>query len=94
MMLGLPFDTRGLLAAGVTDMHAGLGSPAAKVQPVLECDPFSGHVFMSQASSAFELAPVNAFKKDRELRLTMQHCFARGLRPDEPSPTHESLSRL
>jgi len=34
------------LAAGVTDMRAGFNSLAAKVQTVLERDPFSGHVFV------------------------------------------------
>lgn len=46
MMLGLPSGTRVWLAAGVTDMRAGFNSLAAKVQTVLERDPFSGHVFV------------------------------------------------
>ncbi|WP_424781649.1 IS66 family insertion sequence element accessory protein TnpB [Paraburkholderia sp.] len=46
MMLGLPSGTRVWLAAGVTDMRAGFNSLAAKVQSVLERDPFSGHVFV------------------------------------------------
>ncbi|MEN7528667.1 IS66 family insertion sequence element accessory protein TnpB [Cupriavidus sp. DL-D2] len=46
MMLGLPAGTRVWLAAGVTDMRAGFNSLAAKVQTVLEHDPFSGHVFV------------------------------------------------
>ncbi|WP_425606077.1 IS66 family insertion sequence element accessory protein TnpB [Paraburkholderia sejongensis] len=32
--------------AGVTDMRCGFNSLAAKVQTVLEKDPFSGHVFV------------------------------------------------
>jgi transposase len=46
MILGLPSGTRVWLAAGVTDMLAGFDSLAAKVQSVLERDPFSGHVFV------------------------------------------------
>ena len=45
-MIGLPSHTRIWLAAGVTDMRSGFNSPAAKVQTVLERDPFSGHVFV------------------------------------------------
>ena len=45
-MIGLPVGTRVWLAAGVTDMRAGFNSLAAKVQTVLERDPFSGHVFV------------------------------------------------
>jgi transposase len=45
-MIGLPTGTRVWLAAGVTDMRAGFNSLAAKVQTVLERDPFSGHVFV------------------------------------------------
>ena len=44
-MLGLPAGTRVWLAAGVTDMRSGFNGLAAKVQTVLERDPFSGHVF-------------------------------------------------
>ncbi|WP_425128549.1 IS66 family insertion sequence element accessory protein TnpB [Burkholderia latens] len=43
-MLGLPAGTRVWLAAGVTDMRSGFNSLAAKVQTVLERDPFSGHL--------------------------------------------------
>ncbi|WP_374692807.1 IS66 family insertion sequence element accessory protein TnpB [Burkholderia sp. SCN-KJ] len=39
-MLGLPAGTRVWLAAGVTDMRSGFNSLAAKVQTVLERDPF------------------------------------------------------
>lgn len=39
-MIGLPVGTRVWLAAGVTDMRAGFNSLAAKVQTVLERDPF------------------------------------------------------
>ena len=45
-MIGLPGGTRVWLAAGVTDMRAGFNSLAAKVQTVLERDPFCGHVFV------------------------------------------------
>ncbi|WP_109478944.1 IS66 family insertion sequence element accessory protein TnpB [Paraburkholderia sp. C35] len=45
-MIGLPVGTRVWLAAGVTDMRAGFNSLAAKVQTVLERDPFCGHVFV------------------------------------------------
>jgi transposase len=44
--VGLPGGSRIWLAAGVTDMRAGFNSLAAKVQTVLERDPFSGHVFV------------------------------------------------
>ena len=46
MMVGLPSGTRVWLAAGVTDMRSGFNGLAAKVQTVLERDPFSGHVFV------------------------------------------------
>ncbi len=45
-MSGLPQNTRIWIAAGVTDMRCGFNSLAAKVQTVLEKDPFSGHVFV------------------------------------------------
>lgn len=45
-MIGLPSHTKIWLAAGVTDMRSGFNSLAAKVQTVLERDPFSGHVFV------------------------------------------------
>jgi transposase len=38
--VGLPAGSRVWLAAGVTDMRAGFNSLAAKVQTVLERDPF------------------------------------------------------
>lgn len=47
-MIGLPSHTRVWLDAGVTDMRSGFNSLAAKVQTVLERDPFSGCVYSSQ----------------------------------------------
>ncbi|NPT38872.1 IS66 family insertion sequence element accessory protein TnpB [Paraburkholderia xenovorans] len=46
MMPDLPARTRVWLAAGVTDMCSGFNGLAAKMQTVLERDPFSGHVFV------------------------------------------------
>ena len=45
----------GALTAGVTNMRAGFNSFAAKVQTVLERDPFSGHViiFRGRRGGAF-----------------------------------------
>lgn len=45
-MIGLPSRTRVWQAAGATDMRCGFNTLAAKVQTVLERDPFSGHVFV------------------------------------------------
>ncbi|AYQ41826.1 transposase [Burkholderia aenigmatica] len=45
-MFGLPSRTKIWLAAGVTDMHSGFNSLAAKVQTILEQDPFSCNVFV------------------------------------------------
>lgn len=45
-MIGLPAGTRIWLAAGVTDMRAGMNGLAAKIQMALTEDPFSGHVFV------------------------------------------------
>lgn len=45
-MIGLPSHTKIWLAAGMTDMRSGFNRLAAKVQTVLERDPFSGHVFV------------------------------------------------
>ncbi|RQS44917.1 IS66 family insertion sequence element accessory protein TnpB [Burkholderia sp. Bp8986] len=42
----IPPNTRIWIAAGVTDMRSGFNSLAAKVQTVLEKDPYSGHVFV------------------------------------------------
>ncbi|MDA0571723.1 IS66 family insertion sequence element accessory protein TnpB [Burkholderia gladioli] len=42
----IPPNTRIWIAAGVTDMRSGFNSLAAKVQAVLEKDPYSGHVFV------------------------------------------------
>ena len=45
-MMGLPAGTRIWIAAGVTDMRAGMNGLAAKVQLTLDDDPLSGHVFV------------------------------------------------
>jgi len=45
-MIGLPAGTNIWLAAGVTDMRAGMNGLAVKVQAALAKDPFSGHVFV------------------------------------------------
>ena len=45
-MMGLPAGTRIWLAAGVTDMRAGMNGLAAKVQLTLEENPLAGHVFV------------------------------------------------
>lgn len=45
-MIGLPAGTRIWLAAGLTDMRAGMNGLAVKVQAALAEDPFSGHVFV------------------------------------------------
>jgi transposase len=45
-MMGLPAGNRIWLAAGVTDMRAGMNGLAAKVQLTLEDDPLSRHVFV------------------------------------------------
>jgi len=45
-MMGLPAGTRIWLAAGVTDMRAGMNGLAAKIQLTLEEDPLAGHVFV------------------------------------------------
>lgn len=42
----IPANTRIWIAAGVTDMRCGFNSLAAKVQTVLEKDPYSGHMFV------------------------------------------------
>jgi transposase len=39
-------STRIWIAAGFTDMRCGFDGLAAKVQTVLQKDPFSGHVFV------------------------------------------------
>ena len=41
-MMGLPAGTRIWLAAGVTDMRAGMNGLAAKIQLTLEEDPLAG----------------------------------------------------
>ncbi len=45
-MMGLPAGTRIWLAAGITDMRAGMNGLAAKVKLTLEEDPLAGHVFV------------------------------------------------
>lgn len=45
-MKGPPANTRIWVAAGFTDMRCGFDGLAAKVQTVLQKDPFSGHVFI------------------------------------------------
>jgi transposase len=45
-MIGLPAGTRIWLAAGITDMRAGMNGLASKIQIALAEDPFSGHVFV------------------------------------------------
>lgn len=45
-MMGLPAGTRIWMAAGVTDMRCGFQGLAAKVQSVLEDNPFGGDVFV------------------------------------------------
>ncbi|WP_233874356.1 IS66 family insertion sequence element accessory protein TnpB [Paraburkholderia adhaesiva] len=42
----IPPNTRIWIAAGVTDMRAGFNSLAAKVQTVLEKDPYGGNIFL------------------------------------------------
>jgi transposase len=45
-MMGLPAGTRIWMAAGVTYMRCGFQGLAAKVQSVLEDNPFGGDVFV------------------------------------------------
>lgn len=45
-MIAPPAGTRIWLAAGVTDMRCGFDGLAARVQTVLEADPFGGHLFV------------------------------------------------
>jgi transposase len=45
-MIGLPASTRIWLAAGITDMRAGMNGLAAKVETALAEDPYCGHVFV------------------------------------------------
>lgn len=45
-MIDLHTGTKIWLAAGVTDMRRGFDGLSAKVQTVLEQQPFSGHVFV------------------------------------------------
>ena len=45
-MIGLPAGTKIWLAAGVTDMRAGMNGLTAKAQTAQAEDPYSGHVFL------------------------------------------------
>ena len=45
-MIGLPAGTRIWLAAGITDMRAGMNGLAARVESALTENPYSGHVFV------------------------------------------------
>ena len=45
-MIGLPAGTRIWFAAGATDMRCGFQGLAAKVQSMLEANPFGGDVFV------------------------------------------------
>lgn len=45
-MIGLPAGTRIWIAAGATDMRCGFRGLAAKVQSMLEANPFGGDVFV------------------------------------------------
>ncbi|ODP34998.1 IS66 family insertion sequence element accessory protein TnpB [Pandoraea sp. ISTKB] len=45
-MIGVPSNARVWIAAGVTDMRCGFNGLAAKVESVLQKDPFSGHIFL------------------------------------------------
>lgn len=45
-MIGLPAGTRIWIAAGATDMRCGFQGLAAKVQSMLEANPFGGDVFV------------------------------------------------
>lgn len=45
-MIGLPAGTRVWIAAGTTDMRNGFQGLAAKVEAVLQENPFSGNVFV------------------------------------------------
>jgi transposase len=45
-MIGLPAGTRIWLAAGITDMRAGMNGLAARVETALTENPYSGHVLV------------------------------------------------
>lgn len=45
-MIGLPAGTRIWLAAGITDMRAGMNGLAARVETALAENPYSCHVFV------------------------------------------------
>ncbi len=50
-MIELRTGTKIWIAAGVTDMRRGFDGLSAKVQTVLEQQPFSGHVFVFRVST-------------------------------------------
>ena len=50
-MIGLPNGTRVWLAAGNTDMRSGFNGLAARIQTVLDKDPYSGHIFAFRGRS-------------------------------------------
>jgi transposase len=45
-MIGLPAGTRIWLAAGTTDMRAGMNGLAVRVETALTENPYSGYVFV------------------------------------------------
>ena len=45
-MIPVPTNTKGWLAAGVTDMRRGFNGLAAQTEQVLAGDPSSGHLFL------------------------------------------------
>lgn len=49
-MIGLPAGVKVFRACGATDMRKGMDGLAVQVQTILRQDPFSGHVFVSQAA--------------------------------------------
>ncbi|MGT2477617.1 IS66 family insertion sequence element accessory protein TnpB [Paraburkholderia terrae] len=55
-MIGLPAGTRIWIAAGVTDMRCSFQGLAAKVQSVLEDNPFGGDVFVFRGRREQRLA--------------------------------------
>ncbi|WP_191121342.1 IS66 family insertion sequence element accessory protein TnpB [Serratia marcescens] len=51
-MISFPAGSRIWLVAGVTDMRNGFNGLAARVQSVLNDDPFSGHLFIFRGRRA------------------------------------------
>jgi len=51
-MIGLPAGTRIWLAAGITDMRAGMNGLAARVETALTENPYSGLCSYSEADAA------------------------------------------